>query len=73
MSSALDPAQRVSIRTVRPMIQPDWASSCRNAPTHVWKTASSAGARQKHADLSHPLALLRARDERPCRTSGNSV
>src|SRR5205823_13665093 len=30
-------------------------------------------ARQKHADLSHPLALLRARDERPCRTTSNSV
>jgi len=29
------PAQRVSIRTLRPMTQPNCASSCRNAPTQV--------------------------------------
>jgi hypothetical protein len=27
--------QRVSIRTLRPMVQPNSASACRNAPTHV--------------------------------------
>jgi hypothetical protein len=35
MSSALAPAQRVSIRTLRPMVQPNSASACRNAPTQA--------------------------------------
>jgi hypothetical protein len=35
MSSALAVAQRVSIRTLRPMVQPDCASSCRNALTRA--------------------------------------
>jgi hypothetical protein len=35
MSSALPPAHRVSMRTLRPMIQPDCASPCWNAPTQA--------------------------------------
>ena len=35
MSSALAPAQRVSIRTLRPMIQPDCTSACWKAPTQA--------------------------------------
>ena len=32
-SAALAVAQRVSIRTLRPIVQPNTASPCRNAPT----------------------------------------
>src|SRR5262245_25662672 len=35
ISSALNVAQRASIRTLRPMVQPNNASSCRNAPTRA--------------------------------------
>jgi hypothetical protein len=35
MAAALVVAQRVSIRTLRPMLQPKLCSSCRNAPTKV--------------------------------------
>ena len=35
MSAALAVAQRVSIRTLRPMVQPNSASPCRNAPTRA--------------------------------------
>ena len=35
MSAALAVAQRVSIRTLRPMVQPNSASACRNAPTRA--------------------------------------
>jgi hypothetical protein len=34
VSAALTPDQRVSIRTLRPIVQPNSASACRNAPTH---------------------------------------
>jgi hypothetical protein len=34
-SSALPPDQRVSICTLRPMVQPNSANSCRNAPTRA--------------------------------------
>ena len=35
ISAALAVAQRVSIRTLRPMVQPNNASACRNAPTRA--------------------------------------
>ena len=35
ISPALAVAQRVSIRTLRPMVQPNSASACRNAPTQA--------------------------------------
>ena len=35
ISAALVVAQRVSIRTLRPMVQPNSASPCRNAPTRA--------------------------------------
>jgi hypothetical protein len=34
-ASELSVAQRMSIRTLWPMLQPDFASSCRNAPTQA--------------------------------------
>ena len=35
ISAASVVAQRVSMRTLRPMVQPKSASACRNAPTRV--------------------------------------
>jgi hypothetical protein len=35
ISAALALPQRVSTRTLRPMVQPNSASACRNASTHV--------------------------------------
>jgi len=44
ISAALMVAQRVSIRTLWPMVQPDCCSPCRNAPKRVCHTGSSAAA-----------------------------
>jgi hypothetical protein len=35
MSAALVVAQRMSIRTLRPMLQPNCDNPCRNAPTRA--------------------------------------
>ena len=42
MASALAVAQRVSIRKLRPMVQPNCCRPCRNAPTRACTSASSA-------------------------------
>jgi hypothetical protein len=42
ISSALVEAQRVSMLTLRPMVHPNSASACRNAPTRACHTGSSA-------------------------------
>ena len=60
-------AQRMSIRTLRPSIQPSSCSACRNAPTQALILRIVRGAPREHADAPHPLALLRARRERPRR------
>ena len=52
------------------MLQPNSASPCRNAPTGL-KSRIVRARGQEHADAPHPLALLRARRERPrcCRAA----
>ena len=67
MSAALAVAQRVSIRTLRPMVQPNSASACRNAADAGLKFRIVRGCGQEHADAPHPLGLLRARRQRPRR------
>ena len=62
---AFAPAINASMRTLRPSAQPNCASPCnkrRVTGPRVWIVR--AGARE-HADPSQPLALLRARCERP--------
>ena len=66
MSVGIAAAQRVSIRTLRPTVQPNCCSPCRNAAMRACASGSSA-AGHEHADAPHPLALLRARRERPRR------
>jgi len=44
ISAALGVPQRVSMRTLRPIVQPNTASACRNAPRRVCHTGSSAAA-----------------------------
>ena len=67
MSAALVVAQRVSMRTLRPMVQPNCSSPCRNAPTQALTFRIVRGCGQEDADAPHPLGLLRARRERPRR------
>ena len=67
MRSASPAAQRVSIRTLRPSVQPNSCSPCRNAATRACPSGSSAASAHEHADAPHPLGLLRARRERPRR------
>ena len=67
ISAALVVAQRVSIRTLRPMVQPNCASSCRNAADAGLTFRIVRGCEVQHADAPHTLALLRARRERPRR------
>jgi hypothetical protein len=47
------------MRTLRPTIQPNSPSACRNAAFPTRYSGLS-----KHANAAHPLALLRARRER---------
>jgi GAF domain-containing protein len=56
MSSALAVAQRISMLRLRPTIQPNSASACRNAAIRVWNTVSSAA-----AGRSTPMRLMRSR------------
>ena len=67
ISAALAVAQRVSIRTLRPMLQPNCSSPCRNAADAGLKIRIVRGRGQEHADAPHPLGLLRARCKRPRR------
>ena len=63
--SASAPPQRVSIRTLRPSVQPNCCSPCRNAARRACPSGSSAASAHEHADAPHALALLRACRERP--------
>jgi hypothetical protein len=58
-------AQRASMRTLRPMVQPNCPSSCRNAPNPGLKFRIIRGCVQEYADLPHTSRLLRMRRERP--------
>jgi hypothetical protein len=56
-------AQRVSIRTFRPSIQPNSA----RRPHAALIFGIVCGGSDEHADAPHPLALLRAPRKRRCR------
>jgi hypothetical protein len=47
LSAALAPAQRVLMRTLRPMVQPNSTTACRNAPTRACHSGSSAAAEKR--------------------------
>jgi hypothetical protein len=64
------PAQRRSIRTLRPSVQPKSASACVNAETRRFGSGSFSS--YEHADAPHALALLRVRRERPRRHAAES-
>ena len=64
ISAALAVAQRVSIRTLRPMVQPNCAAPA-GTPRRGPEFRIVRGCGQEHADAPHPLGLLRARRERP--------
>ena len=55
-SAALAVAQRVSIRTLRPMVQPNCASPCRNPPSQGLKLRIVRGCGQEDADAPHSAA-----------------
>jgi hypothetical protein len=61
------PDQRRSIRRLRPLGQPKSASARVNAERRVFHTGSFSSPPHQHADAPHAVALLRARQERPCR------
>ena len=65
MRSASPAPQRVSIRTLRPSVQPSCCSPCTNAAMRRLQFRIVRGQVQEHADAPHPLGLLRARRERP--------
>ena len=67
ISAALVVAQRVSIRTLRPMVQPNCCQPLqeRRDAGLIFRIVRGCG--QEHADAPHPLGLLRARRERPRR------
>ena len=72
MASALPAPQRISIRRLRPSVQPNCCSPCRNAARRAC-IPDRPRRRHEHADAPHPLGLLRARRERPCRRAATSV
>jgi hypothetical protein len=63
MRSASPAAQRVSIRTLLPSVQPNCASKERRVAGLTFRIVRGRGV--QHADPSHPVGLLRARRERP--------
>ena len=54
-------------RTLRPSVQPNCCSPCRNAAMRACALRIVRGRVHEHADAPHPLALLRARRQRPRR------
>ena len=65
MSSALPAAQRTSIRTLRPTVQPNCCQPLQERRETGLPFRIVRGYSHEHADAPHPLALLRARRERP--------
>ena len=62
--------QRMSIRTLRPLVQPASRSPRRKRSDAGLDSGSSSRHADEHADAPHPLGLLRARAERPrCRAA----
>ena len=60
MSAALAVAQRVSMRTLRPMVQPNCCQRLQERPEPGLKFRIVRGCGQEHADAPHPLGLLRS-------------
>ena len=70
MLSASLPPQRVSIRTLRPTIQPNCCNSCWNAARRACASGSATAAVMSTPMLPHTVGLLRTRGERPrCRAA----
>ena len=65
ISAASVVAQRVSMRTLRPMVQPNCCQPLQERPEAGLKFRIVRGCGQQHADAPHALGLLRARRERP--------
>ena len=65
MSAALAAAQRVSIRTLRPIGPAQLLPAPAGTPRRGPEIRIVRGCGQEHADAPHALALLRARGERP--------
>ena len=67
ISAALAVAQRVSMRTLRPMIQPNSSQRLQERPDAGLIFRIVRGCGQEHADAPHALGLLRTRSKRPRR------
>ena len=67
MSSALPAAQRVSIRTLRPIGPAQLLQPLQERRDAGLRFRIVRGCGHEHADAPHPLGLLRARRERPRR------
>ena len=65
MRSASPAAQRVSMRTLRPSVQPNSRRPCKNAARRACPSRIVLGERHENADPPHPLGLLRMRHHRP--------
>ena len=65
ISAASAVAQRVSIRTLRPMVQPNCCQPLQERRDAGLTFRIVRGCGQEHADAPHALGLLRARRERP--------
>jgi len=50
----------MSTRKLRPMVQPDSANACKNASHAGLRFRIVGGIWHEHADMPHPLRLLRA-------------
>ena len=67
MRSGSPAPQRMSMRTLRPSIQPDCRQRLGDRQDAPLRCRIVCREGHEHADAPHPLALLRARRERPCR------
>ena len=65
MRSASPAPQRMSIRTLRPTVQPSFLQPLYKRRNAGLSFRIVCGQVHKHADAPHPLALLRTRRERP--------
>ena len=68
VSSTSPPLQRVSIRMLRPSVQPNCCSTCTNAAMRAFPVRIVRGRSGRDAYAAQPFGLLRSRGERPsCR------
>jgi hypothetical protein len=71
MRSGSGAPERVSIRALRPSVQPNCAKPCRERRYAGLKYRIICGRRRRHADVPHPLRLLPTLTHRPsgCRAA----